>query len=742
MSPASHDLVLVKAATRREHLRENLWLMQAAEGSRAVFSYHGKWLAPGVLDAAVPGARIVLALGNTPYRDVLPLRSADLLGISDRDGLTYRFELELGDFLDPDPRYGESLACRPSDARPGGAFVVLPAEDVDATPVAPEDRASAWRRAVDALRVHQSYAGSVFLRLQGYEIDGVRVPARAGAPAVAAGQELTLLVESRCDHIPEAERSEIRLLADAAAWSIPLEQPLVAEGLMRFPVAAEAEDRPKLAFSLGVRPRWADSSVLELEIPVLAEGTASVVPDPASAPTVPETRPSPPVATTPVTVPGLDPQAVSLRPQDGQRLLRALRRDGWSPSLAVLEEHLLRWFPGDPKLEEARLEVLLAAGAEDAAAERLYALPPEVLAQIDPWLRFRAAVHRSDGEGALAAISEIGDFGPQHLDELAFGLGRLSSPAMDQALSRLADTLLGERTLSELLVRLDPADMGVAVATKVADLMDVALSKEESLAFLQRRIEIGFDAVLATRAADLAAALGGRQPLGPWIEELMRVELDREGPEMALARLNDLQHDLSYRQELELVRLVAVRLKLLAPMVPTIERVARAALAHGDFDAVASLAGLLAKVDDPAAVRLVADLERALERTKVVKIYLRLLYENRLERAAGLAQERTLILVGGPKEEARVRDHLKRTLRFQTVEWLPCERTKNPPLGKLDKVQERNHVVVILTGYIGHDTSNAVAEACDGLLTPIRCPTGGADEIERRIVDRLAPPKG
>lgn len=403
MSYPAIDLVLVKAATVRQHLRENLRAMQLGLNSpRVTYSYHRKWLAPGVLDAIEPGATVLVALGNSPYATVVPLRLARLVDLSDRDGLVHELELHLGDFLEPDGvAFGRELAAQPSRARPGGAFVVPPPPGFRPTVVQAGDHARVWRQTVDALRTHPSYAGSVFLRLDGYEVGDARLPAEAGAPSVPPGTTLSLVVESRNDHLLETDRAEVHLLADASAWSLPLSEPLVAQGTMRFPVAVEADDGPRLEFSVGARPRWADSSILEITVPVLEDGAETVVPAVEPPPAEP-----PPVAPTPLSawtaltpaVAGLDTQAISLRPTDGQRLLQALRRDGWSPSLAVLEDHLLRWFPGDPRLEEARVRLQLEAGEEEAAAASLAALPADVTAQIDPWLRFRAAAHRGDGE--------------------------------------------------------------------------------------------------------------------------------------------------------------------------------------------------------------------------------------------------------------------------------------------------------------------------------------------------------
>ena len=45
----------------------------------------------------------------------------------------------------------------------------------------------------------------------------------------------------------------MRLLADAAGWSVALEDPLPAEGIARLPIRVRPEDRPRLHFRLGVR---------------------------------------------------------------------------------------------------------------------------------------------------------------------------------------------------------------------------------------------------------------------------------------------------------------------------------------------------------------------------------------------------------------------------------------------------------------------------------------------------------
>ncbi len=52
---------------------------------------------------------------------------------------------------------------------------------------------------------------------------------------------------------------------------------------------------------------------------------------------------------------------------------------------------------------------------------------------------------------------------------------------------------------------------------------------------------------------------------------------------------------------------------------------------------------------------------------------------------------------------------------------------------------EDSHVVMILTDYIGHATSDAAEAACGARISPIRCPTHGVDTMERKIIDRLAP---
>ncbi len=72
------DLVLVKAATVRQHLRENLRATadRAPQDPPATYSYHRKWLAPGVLDAIEPGATVLVSLGNSPYQSVMPVRLA------------------------------------------------------------------------------------------------------------------------------------------------------------------------------------------------------------------------------------------------------------------------------------------------------------------------------------------------------------------------------------------------------------------------------------------------------------------------------------------------------------------------------------------------------------------------------------------------------------------------------------------------------------------------------------------
>lgn len=282
--------------------------------------------------------------------------------------------------------------------------------------------------------------------------------------------------------------------------------------------------------------------------------------------------------------------------------------------------------------------------------------------------------------------------------------------------------------------------MNAPLASTVADLIELTLSRHDALALLQRWLATGFDTALARRAADYAAALPGRQPLGDWVGQLGRVELDEDGPEPALARLVALQGDLNLAQELELVRLIAARMETLDPMVGVVDRMARDAIAEGDFGAATALLGLLAKAEaGEAGARLESALRRALEQTEAVREYQRVHMRWRRKRAAKLADGKTLILVGGPKEVPEHVARLKKNLGFGNIEWLPCEPEKKPPLAKLAMAHSASHVVIILTDYIGHSTSEAAARACGSRISPILCAKRGIDTMEQAIVDRLAP---
>lgn len=686
----------------------------------------------------------MVALANKPYDLAIPVREAELVDLSEDESFL-GLELALGQIVEPDID-GFSAAVA-QIARPGSAFVG-PFPSGFATGVA-SDPAAAWARIVDELKKHPDYEQSAFLRLHGIEIDGLFVPAdRLNEVVLTAASDLTILVESRNDHLDAADLARTHLFGDAQSWSVETDEALPAAGLVRFPIRVEAEDRPRLGLRLGVRPGWADSSVVEIDVAVVDQFETMVVPvvadsTPAEAPSRPERASAEDVTAQaePSFAPVLDPHATAIRPQDAHRLLEALKRDGVTVSLGLLEEHLLRWFPGDARLEEERIRLLFDAGDEAAASRRLAELPPPVQGRIDPWLRFRGAVVRSESDAAAGALEEVSDYSPDRLDLLVDGLTRMGPSAVGPVLDRLADRLLGERTLSDLLERLDPAEMDPQLVLKVADITEAVLSQLDALSVLQRRLRVAFDVDLARRAADLASSLDGRQPLDDWVGDLVEADLRRGDGDGAVRHLTSLLADLGFEQKLRLVIDTAAHLRPLDALVPTIQVVSRDAIAASRFDAVAALVGLLAEAGQDEIGSIVReDLEKALRETEIVRQYLDTLYENRLARTADWIAGRELIVVGGPKEQPDVVAHLTTAFRVGKVRWLPCEKNKRPSLAALDGAHKDSHIVVILVGHVGHSVSEPAEQACRRRdVTYVKATTEGAEGIARALVDRIAP---
>lgn len=722
-------------------------LQPSATGRRVTYTYKHRWIGP---DAAsrLPRARtILLAFANAPYREAIPVRLATLATPPAEDDVYVSLDLELGPLVEPDVgALTEALAELGGESRLGGRFVLPGSAGFE--PRLAADVPAAWRAIVDRLRRHEDYAESCFLRLDGYEVAGRRVATADGPPTVPVGQEVALLVESRNDHLPDRDREQIRLIADAPGWTIALDEPLLAEGVMRLPLVPEPEDRPELQFSLGVRPRWADSSVLRISMPLSDAGEAPQVPGPSKAPETPaepdlaELAPSPPGEPEPV-ISIAAPSHVDIRPQDGQRLLRALKRDGWRPTLSVLEDHLLRWFPGDVRLEEERLRLLFDAGRPEEAAARYAELAPEVRVGIDPWLRFRCCAQAGDHEGAIQAIEDIADFSTERLDELVAGLVRLPRDGTTAALSRLAEALLGEYTLAELLRRVARATSDpVLLGTIAAFLSDYAELHDEALNVLQRQLATGFDPDLANQALALAEEMPGRQHLGPWVVRLIESTLEQGGFAAAQPLIEAVWRDLRPDQAMDLVPVLVRYLDALDPIADHLQRLARELLAEGRLDDAASLAALLGAEQGDMAALLVEELERHLGTLDSVRKMLAADRQERIRRAAERADGMHLILVGGEEIDG-LADELVSTFRFGKVEWICGEYGRVPSVAKVEQARPESHVVVIITDHSGHDLTGNAEEACRKAgVTPVRCGQWGKSSIERTVLDALAPPGG
>lgn len=269
---AGVDAVLIKAATVRQHLRENLDILDiGARGRRVTYSYKDRWIAPGVAERLVVGATVLIAMGGRPYMDLMPVRLATVMARNDSQGALVVLDLELGDLVEPD-REGFSRAMGRLDAsqRPGSAFVGPVPPGFAPTPAGDADHARIWNRVVDHLQRDASYRETAFLRLDSVQVGDLRTPTHERPPALTVGDTVTAHMECRADHIPEAERSSTHLLADAPAWSVELERPLPAAGVVELARTATADDRPELAFTVGCRSRWAVSSLLEIALPVAA----------------------------------------------------------------------------------------------------------------------------------------------------------------------------------------------------------------------------------------------------------------------------------------------------------------------------------------------------------------------------------------------------------------------------------------------------------------------------------------
>lgn len=709
------DAVLVKAATVRQHLRENLQLIDpGARGHRVTYSYKDRWIAPGVAERLRPGASVLIAVAGRPYSRLMPVRSALVASRDINQGALVTLDLELGPLLEPDTdRFSEAMAQLDAASRPGAAFVTPCPSGFEAREVDEDDHPRAWNRVVDHLQSDPSYRETIFLRLD--DVTG------HDGTGVAAGDVVGVRVECRAEHIPAAERADARIVADAQAWSVENGAPPPGRGIVTLERVAGSDDRPELAFTVGIRTRWAVSSLIDISLPVAA---------PTDEPAARE-----PIMPAPAGGPSVD---------DVRRLVQAMRRDGRPPSLALLEDHLLRWCPGDPKLEALRIGALLDENRGADAATALYALEPQVRQQVEPRLRFRAAMAGTNHADALAALEDMVEVTAGDVAMVADALGRMPSSEAATTIERVAEHLLGDQSFAALVSGVDPMRLDADDVLRIAQYVEQALTGDEAVAWLQRRLAHAYEPRLAEFAARIAAESPGRQQLGSWVTDLLMEDLTDQragGGRNPIARLDDLREDLDADTRRDAVLRLGEQINPLGPLMPHLDQVAREALTRGDFGTATSVVSLLHRESHGGATEeLRVHLEDALSQLATVKGHLEIDYNARLARAAGKTQDRDLIIVGGPAEKSPVKDHLHAMFGFASTTWLPCTIGQRPPLDALSDLRSDRHTVVIVFGHIGHATSEPIRELCRKAgVRPCLAHSDGARTIERVLVEQHAP---
>lgn len=212
-------------------------------------------------------------MGGRPYQQLMPVRTAQVVARDDGQGSLVVLDLELGELVEPDVEgLSAAMARFDSSGQPGAAFVTPLAPGFAPREVADGEHARVWNTVVDHLQADPSYRETAFLRL-----DAAPDPGDAG---LAVGDTVAVRVECRAERLAEAERADARVVADAAAWSVEHDQALPERGTLTLERVAGPDDRPELSFTLGVRRRWAVSSLLELILPVTARADEPAVPPP------------------------------------------------------------------------------------------------------------------------------------------------------------------------------------------------------------------------------------------------------------------------------------------------------------------------------------------------------------------------------------------------------------------------------------------------------------------------------
>ncbi len=694
--PISVDLLIFKSARVTAHLLQNLQLLAWPCDEAIETRYGDRWIAADV--AARPprkGETALVALGSSPYRELVPCRLVTIAAVN-WNGELCRLAFRLGPFVmaDEQLRIARDILAGDSGTRPPRAFLARPVGPLAVRAAAAgDDELAAWRMATQRLANQENYAKAMFAR------------ARVGSGPFAPDQPLTVGVE---------------LVA-----SKPVVDPTVRLADAELPLELESESLGADHLSLRLTPHAEGvlrASILvvgdeHVTVPLPLQLSVESAPEPTVAPKEPRAEPMPPAGLPPSVA---HAEVISLPAAELRRLLRDARRLSGQQLGRRLGERVAEAAPADVEIAAHTAALFAAADRWDEVARLLERFDPAELEESALYERFLADCRTGRLEDAELLLERLDFATDEHFSLLCGALAHLPDATALRLALTLMDSVVDDHRALQLFHALrdrihQPTD--VAAFTERIQL----ISQHEALHFLaQRTVDAHPSRRELELLADLARELPGSQAIGPQLRLLCDLRLEANDIAGIFELLAIAETDATADERLEIAEAAADALVQTrrSDALELLRRAAEQALRAGRLERAAQLAQRASGVcgSDEASRAVIADLcqsiEAALRETEPLRGVLRMLRQERIRQARSRIGGRTLVLVGG-RRNRDVEAELQTTFAFGDIDWHEAEKDKKPEIRSLAQRDVERTIILVITDYIGHASSGAVKQLCE-----------------------------
>lgn len=683
-------LYLLKASRVREYHKENLAILCAEEHEPFSVTYSRRWVQPGLSIAAGTGAAIVFA--DSPYETYVPIRFAKIDHVEETD---QRITVTgtLGPLICTDDPSALERAWLPrGNDRPGKTWFLF--EDDNHGMLGPrglDDPDRSWERIAAALPANSFFARSTIARITRLlDADGLELDAGDG---VEVGAVVTVELDV---HTPGGDGDpSVQVSVDPAGALEPVgEAEQVGASTVRVPMRVLAPGELLARLSFRPEPLLSCRPVVAL----------------TAHPSAREQRP--PIAS------ASDADRATL---DLRSLVRFLTRDAsLSDALWVelLDDHLLAAAPNDPFLLETYATHAAAAGLHERAFEALLHIEERSPAAEEALLCAALRV----GDGAVVGDAVVStDISDDATFARILAAAAEAPPAATHVLLErvLGAELLGDAKLTDLVTTVAPSITSVEVMCKAAERIAYVEPSSASTMLLERWPD---PESMPPEVLDLLVGWEvERDRTAPFVRH--RIEhADHDGDVAALRSLADqVRRRGAGRTRAEL--LAAVGLPLLLADDPrdadvgfeVLEQAARELAASGDID---HAIGVLRQLEVHERLWRSNDRQQALDELReavgnAIDADDRFVAWQRFQDATAYdalkpkLTNKTLHLVGGWEQPWAA--ELERGLGVANLLWHESRKDRSANTDWADGLDGQD-VVVVLTDFIGHDTSTPLKD--------------------------------